>query len=121
MPNDPNKPDLEGIRRTAEDVGELPVPRSIRAQKGETLEPPGRSPLEAEAGPRRGRGPTRPRGGAVPSEVDLRDAIPRAAQTPEQLARALRRTSPVARDPQEGKEAGPPSPGERGLEGKDIP
>lgn len=123
MPNDPIKPDLDGIRRTAEDVGELPVPRTIRAQKGEAIEPPGEVPIA-------GGEPTapsawhpedaggRPTGETSASrEAEFRRSLPRAARTPEQLGSALRRTTPTSKDPQEGRGAGPPFPGERGLEG----
>jgi len=123
-------PDLEGVRNVSEDVGELPVPRSVLESKGLTPPRDPGAPYDRERGllagarrpaapPRRERATTE--GGAVLSreeEARLRSTLPRAAITPEQLGRAMSRGGTVGiRDPQAGREVGPPLPGERGLEG----
>lgn len=104
------RPDLEGVRAVVEDVGALPVPRSIREQQQ-------RRPLERAL---RRAVPPRPR--PPPSgreeEARLRRALPHAARTPEELGRALSRGGQDGLpDPQRGREAGPPLPGEPGYRG----
>lgn len=125
------RPDLEGARSTAEDVGALPVPRWVRMQKGEKLPPTEGAPFDTERGllpgarrpmrparpapPRTGLGPTVPR----EEEAQFRRSVPRAARTPEELGRALSRIGETGvRDPQRGREAGPPLPGEDGYHGE---
>ncbi|AKU90525.1 hypothetical protein AKJ08_0912 [Vulgatibacter incomptus] len=49
----------------------------------------------------------------------MRRTVPYAARTPEELGTALNRQGESGvRDPQRGKEAGPPLPGEAGYEGE---
>jgi hypothetical protein len=122
-------PDLEGVRRATDDVGSLPVPRSVREEKGERLPPYRGAPLDTERGllpgARRPVLPSRPGTEIEPPPADareeealLRRTHSRAALTPEALARALGRVG-WSRDPQRGREFGPPLPGERGQEGGD--
>ena|GEM_PF-4747758 len=124
-------PDLEGVRNVSEDVGELPVPRSVLESKGQRPPQDSGSPYDRDRGllpgARRPVGPP-PRAPTVPppgpaamsreEEAALRRTLPRAAITPEQLGTAMARGGEEGlRDPQEGREAGPPLPGERGMEG----
>lgn len=123
------RPDLEGARATAEDVGALPVPRSVRESKGEKLPPGQGSPFDLERGLMPGaRRPVRPAArpqppfakptGSREEAAELRRTVPRAARTPEELGRALSRVGDAGlRDPQRGREAGPPLPGEEGYRG----
>lgn len=127
-------PDLEGVRNVSEDVGELPVPRSVQESKGKRPPEDAGSPYDRERGllpgARRPVGPP-PRGRPAPpgsaaigraEEAGLRRTLPRAAITPEQLGKAMSRGGVEGiRDPQRGREAGPPLPGERGLEGDPEP
>lgn len=111
-----SRPDLEGVRRTQEDVGELPVPRSAWAQKGRTPEPAGKAPVDEGRVP--AASPRRRPASEDERQASLRSTVPRASRTPEQLGRALGRlATDRTPDPQEGKEGGPPLPGERGIEG----
>lgn len=122
------RPDLEGARATAEDVGSLPVPRSVRESKGEKLPPPAGSPYDLERGLMPGaRRPVRPaprtpaRAPLDPREADaqLRRTHARAARTPEELGKALAKVGDTGlRDPQRGREAGPPLPGDPGYRGE---
>jgi hypothetical protein len=120
-------PDLEGARATAEDVGSLPVPRSVLLSKGRPVPPTTGSPYDIDRGLQPGaRRPVRPAPGEPPhrahrtlpreEEAQLRRMHARAARTPEELGRALSRLgSEGLRDPQRGKEGGPPLPGEKGY------
>ncbi len=125
------RPDLEGARATAEDVGSLPVPRSVRESKGEKLPPETGSPYDLERGLQPGarrpvklaqRQPARHDHDLAlrrAEEAMLRRSLPRAARTPEELGRALARVgSTGVKDPQRGREAGPPLPGEEGYAGE---
>lgn len=124
------RPDLEGARATSEDVGSLPVPRSVRQEKGERLPPRTGSPYDIERGLLPGaRRPVRPPSAEQPwrsrrtlppeEEASLRRSLARAAITPEQVGRALSRLGETGlRDPQRGREAGPPLPGEEGYAGE---
>ncbi len=121
----PAAPDLDGVRLVSEDVGKLPVPRAVRELKGERLAPSDASPYDAErglsAGARRPHSRS-PRPAAPLStreeEARMRRSLPYAARTPEELGAALsRQGAEGVADPQAGKEAGPPLPGEVGLEG----
>lgn len=127
-------PDLEGVRNVSEDVGELPVPRSVLESKGRNPPEDAGSPYDRERGllpgARRPVGPPPRERVAAPGpaaigreeEAGLRRSLPRAAITPEQLGKAMSRGGAVGiRDPQEGREAGPPFPGERGMEGDQEP
>lgn len=105
---DQEHPDMEGVRRTAEDVGALPVPRSVVEDRDR------RSRRERPVAPFRERPPG---GHDRAAEARLRRSLPHAARTPEELGRALSHLGPLRRDPQAGHEAGPPLPGEAGLEG----
>lgn len=126
------RPDLEGARFTAEDVGSLPVPRSVRLAKGQKLDSDEGSPFDTERGllpgarrphpPARRSGAAEAHGSALTREeaAQLRRSSPRAARTPEELGRALRRIGDTGvRDPQRGREAGPPLPGEDGVRGEE--
>jgi hypothetical protein len=102
--------DLEGVRATSEDVGSLPVPRSVREQRE-------RRPLERAV-----RRAVPPRPSPPPpsreEEARLRRSLPHAARTPEELGRALSRAGQNGLpDPQRGHEAGPPLPGDPGYHG----
>jgi len=129
--NDPGAevPDLEGARATAEDVGALPVPRSVMQSKGIPVPRRTGTPYDIERGLLPGaRRPVRPgareepwrtHGLTLPREEEarLRFSHARAARTPEQVARALSKLGDTGlRDPQRGREAGPPLPGEPGYE-----
>lgn len=124
-----DRPDLEGVRATREDPGYLPVPRSVLESKGIKPPPNEGSPFDVERGllpgarrPIRaaGRGTALPRtSGANAEEALLRSTSPRAARTPEELGRALSHLGDTGvRDPQRGREGGPPLPGEPGYGGK---
>lgn len=122
------RPDMEGARATREDPGRLPVPRSVLESKGIKPPPNEGSPFDEERGllpgARRPVKPARrdsvlPRGtGPHADEAQLRSSSLRAARTPEELGRALSRLGEAGvRDPQRGREAGPPLPGEPGYRG----
>lgn len=124
-------PDMEGVRNVSEDVGQLPVPRSVLESKGQRPPADRGSPYDTDRGLLPGaRRPAKPapRTGPVPAtrgaaigrdeEAQLRRTLPRASITPEQLGTAMARGGDAGmRDPQEGREAGPPFPNERGQEG----
>jgi len=124
-------PDLEGVRAVAEDVGALPVPRSVMQSKGIPVPRRTGTPIDWERGLLPGaRRPARPPVEEPPhrahrvlprdEEAQLRSTHARAALTPEQLGRALARLGPEGlRDPQRGKEGGPPLPGEKGYGGEE--
>lgn len=115
--DDRPKFDLEGVAEILEDVGSLPVPRSVRESKGERLPPPTGALRRARAAKVDSIRPKPPIGSRA-AEARLRRRLRRAALTPEQLGRALGRYGQAGiRDPQRGKEAGPPLPGEKGIEG----
>jgi hypothetical protein len=111
--DDTEHPDLEGVRRTSEDVGSLPVPRSVVEDRTR------RAVHERPVRPFRGSPPAGDHDRAA--EARLRRALPHAARTPEELGRALSHLGPLRRDPQQGHEGGPPLPGEPGLEGDGAP
>ncbi len=103
-------PDLEGVRATVEDVGSLPVPKSVLDQRRGT---PLRRALSRAVPPRPGA-PV----GEREEEARLRRNLPHAARTPEELGRALSRAGQDGLpDPQRGHEAGPPLPGDPGYHG----
>lgn len=118
------RPDLEGVRATREDVGALPVPRSVLQSKGKPVPRRTGAPYDVERGLLPGaRRPVRPLTGddsprahrvlSREAEATLRRTHARAALTPEQLGRALSRVGDIGlRDPQAGKEGGPPLPNE---------
>lgn len=123
------RPDLEGARATTEDVGSLPVPRSVLESKGIRPPPNEGSPFDVERGLLPGaRRPVRPAGrrtvwpgspGPNAEEAQLRSTVVRAARTPEELGRALSRIGEAGvKDPQKGREGGPPLPGEPGYSGE---
>lgn len=116
-PNREPDVDLEGVMSTTEEVALLPVPRSVRESKGERLPPPMRAPIDLERPRVRKSKPAPasppPRFGSRAAEARLRRRLRHAARTPEQLSRALGRYGSAGlEDPQAGKEAGPPWPGE---------
>lgn len=126
---DPLRPDLDGVRATRSDPGALPVPRSVLESKGIKPPPPAGAPYDLERGLLPGaRRPIRPPPRRVPTggpsspreaEAALRRRIARAALTPEEVGRALSRLGDAGvRDPQRGREAGPPLPGEPGYRGE---
>lgn len=117
------RPDLEGVQQASDDVGALPVPRSVRESKGEELGPARGAPIDEERGLLPGgRRPVKPyeepatqsSSGAITPEEEaaLRRRLAYASRTPEELGQALRRQgSAGVQDPQRGNEAGPPLPG----------
>jgi hypothetical protein len=116
---------MEGARAISDDVGRLPVPRSVLESKGKRPPPLTGSPYDTERGLLPGgrrplRPPTDRRAPLAPGEGEatLRRTVLRAARTPEDLSRALGHIGRLGRDPQRGLEAGPPLPGEAGY-GKD--
>jgi hypothetical protein len=112
------RPDLEGVRVVSEDVGSLPVPRTIQEERAGKPLP---RALQRAVPPRSGRPATGPAPAGEPTreeEARLRRTLPHAARTPEELGRALSRAGQEGvRDPQAGREAGPPLPGEPGYHG----